>query len=178
MFPMKVNRQPLVICIVSACDDATRGTTNAPANSISVRRFIRHPSSGSSPATEVALLLLPLQPPIDVSQRQVQPDGNVVLPPVELIQLRCVHRLAERKPQAAHTVKRVHRAAQESTVQRPHPFPVGEPHPTKETSDVGTFFAGGKLRPLRSIVGRPVAPPLGSPRPPTTQPGLTTHPQA
>src|SRR6266705_51780 len=86
-FPANENDHPLDICIVSWAL-AAAGQSSATATDNTARRFIRKFLLGSLPAQD--LPLVPCEALIDVLQRQVQPSGNMVLPPVRLVELRLI----------------------------------------------------------------------------------------
>src|SRR6266540_3603348 len=113
-FPANVNAQPLDICIVRPCAPAVALTPNAKPNNNSVRRFIRDSLLGSLPAQSCRSC------PAKRRYRapQVQPSGNVVLPPVMLVWLLTYSCVTERKAVPTSSRERVDRAAQ-----RPGAFP-------------------------------------------------------
>src|SRR6266540_7479316 len=80
-FPENWNAHPLDICIVGPCALAVAETPSAKPNNNSVRRFIRDSLLGSLPAQSCRSC------PARRRYRapQVQPSGNVVLPPVMLV---------------------------------------------------------------------------------------------
>src|SRR6266566_6462127 len=85
--PAKENDHPFDICIVSWAL-AAAGQSSATATNNSARRFIRE--SLLRECTCSIKPLVPCEALIDVLQRQVQPSGNMVLPPVRLVELRLI----------------------------------------------------------------------------------------
>src|SRR5689334_25020414 len=96
-FPAKENDQPFDICIVRPCALAVEATPSAKPNNNSVRRFIRESLLGS-----LRRLILPLvlRGAIRQRPRQVQPSGNVVLPPVILVWLLTYSCTTDRKAES------------------------------------------------------------------------------
>src|SRR5438093_10244333 len=116
-FPEKENFQPFDICIVSPCAAAIVGSASSKPSSTFGIRFIAVPPLWSAPARR--LLLLPLSHLlIQLPQPDVERYGNVVLPPVELVQLCRVHHLAVGEAQRARLVQRVERVVERARIGR------------------------------------------------------------
>src|SRR5207247_6144509 len=90
--------QPLDIRNARTCAPAVAETRSAKRNKNSVRRFIRDPPLGSLPGQSYRSCP---RGAITTTRRQVQPSGNVVLPPVILVWLltySCVSKQGKAEP--------------------------------------------------------------------------------
>src|SRR6266853_700912 len=151
--PAKENFQPFDICIVSPWAAANVGSaTSRPSNNFGIR-FIAVPSLWSAPARR--LLLLPLAHLlVQLPQLDVERYGNVVLPPVELVQLCDVHHLPVGEAQRARRVQRVERVVERARIGRRagQRRRVAYTPATQKRGDVGLRLTRRGLRPRATVV--------------------------
>src|ERR1044071_9011645 len=109
------------------------------------------------------LLLRLAHPLVDVSERQIQPDRPVVLPPIEVAQPRCINIAAMREAQGSGSIERVQHRRDASRIRllsSRYRFGLRQPGAGLKSGEVCPLFAESEPLPFLPIVNSPRAFPL------------------